>query len=101
MPADDWALIKHLHFQMAVFRAIENGVSMVRATSAGVSGAVDAQGRTVALVDHFAPGARVLVAQVPVARAPTPYARMGDLFAWVCIAGLAVAVGWAILRAGR
>jgi apolipoprotein N-acyltransferase len=101
VPANDWALIKHLHFEMAVFRAIENGVSMVRATSAGVSGAVDAHGRTVALVDHFSPGARILVAQVPVAHAPTLYARMGDLFAWVCIAGLAATVGWVILRAER
>jgi apolipoprotein N-acyltransferase len=101
VPANDWALIKHLHFQMAVFRAIENGVSMVRATSAGVSGVVDAQGRTVALVDHFSPGAQTLIAQVPIAHAPTPYARTGDLFAWACIASLVVAVGWAILRAGR
>jgi apolipoprotein N-acyltransferase len=99
VPANDWAAIKHLHFQMAVFRAIENGVSMVRATSAGVSGVVDPQGRTMALTDHFAPGVRILVAQVPIKRVPTIYSCVGDLFAWSCIAGLLVAAGWAILRA--
>jgi apolipoprotein N-acyltransferase len=99
VPANDWALIKHLHFRMAVFRAIENGVSMVRATSSGVSGAVDPWGRTVALSDHFSPGVRVLIAQVPVAHAPTLYARVGNLFAWCCIVSLVIMAAWTILRA--
>jgi apolipoprotein N-acyltransferase len=46
-PASDLKTIKHLHFQMAVFRAVENGVSMVRATKSGLSGAVDAFGQHV------------------------------------------------------
>jgi apolipoprotein N-acyltransferase len=99
VPANDWALIKHLHFRMAVFRAVENGVSMVRATSSGVSGVVDPWGRTVALSDHFSPGVRVLIAQVPVAHAPTLYARVGNLFAWCCIVSLVIMAAWTILRA--
>jgi hypothetical protein len=31
-----------------------------------------------------------MVAQVPVTRVPTWYARAGDLFAWACVAGLAL-----------
>jgi apolipoprotein N-acyltransferase len=74
-------------------------VSMVRATSGGLSGAVDPWGRTVALSDHFVPGVRVLVAQVPVAHAPTLYARFGDVFAWFCLGSLLIMAAWAILRA--
>lgn len=88
VPANDWEKIKDVHFRMAVFRAVENGVSLVRATKSGVSGAVDPYGRLLAATDHFSPDARAMVAQVPVARVPTFYARFGDLFAWLCILAL-------------
>ena len=95
-PASDWKTIKHLHFQMAVFRAVENGVSMVRATKSGLSGAVDAFGRTLAVTDHFSPGAQIMIVQVPLRHVSTIYARVGDLFAWLCVASLLIMIAVAL-----
>jgi apolipoprotein N-acyltransferase len=95
-PANDWEVIKHLHFRMAIFRAIENGTSMVRATKSGLSGAVDAFGRTLALTDHFSPGARIIITQVPLTHVSTIYTRVGDLFAWLCIASLLIMIAVAL-----
>jgi apolipoprotein N-acyltransferase len=87
VPANDWKEIKTLHHQMAVFRAIENGTPMLRASSA-FSGAVDAFGRVLAVADHFAPEVRTMVAYVPLRRARTAYTAVGDLFSWLSITGL-------------
>jgi apolipoprotein N-acyltransferase len=95
LPANDWEAIKESHFEMAVFRAIENGVPMVRAGSSGLSGAFDAWGRVLSVTDHFS-GARTMVAQVPVGAVRTLYPRIGDLFAWLCIAGVAIAIARAV-----
>jgi apolipoprotein N-acyltransferase len=99
-PANDWEVIKDLHFRMAIFRAIENGTSMVRATKSGLSGAVDAFGHTLALTDHFLPGARIMIAQVPLTHVSTVYTRVGDLFAWSCIASFMIMIA-VILRVVR
>jgi apolipoprotein N-acyltransferase len=90
VPASDWAIIKHLHHAQAVFRAIENGAALVRATRWGLSAAVDPLGRTLALMDDsLAGGEAAMVAYVPMAGVRTLYARLGDLFAWACAAALA------------
>src|SRR4029079_15007546 len=39
--ANEWKDIKDIHPQMAAFRAIENGVSLVRPAASGISSAVD------------------------------------------------------------
>jgi len=88
LPVNEWRAIKDQHFQMHVFRAIENGMPIVRAAATGLSAAIDPWGRVLAVADHFAPGDPTMVAQVPIGRVPTLYARVGDLFAWLCIAGL-------------
>jgi apolipoprotein N-acyltransferase len=90
-PANDWEAIKRSHFEMVAFRAIENGTPIVRATSAGVSGVFDAYGRVLASTDHFS-GARTMIAHVPIGHVPTVYSRIGDLFAWLCVAGLGLSV---------
>ena len=83
---------------MAAVRAIENGVSLLRATASGVSSAVDPYGRVLASTDHFAAGADDLVAWVPVQRVPTLYARFGDLFAWSSVSALALMILWRVIR---
>jgi apolipoprotein N-acyltransferase len=93
LPANDWKELKSLHFEMASFRAIENGMSLVRATSSGLSGTFDPWGRLLSVADYFAPGDRTMTAQVPIGRVPTFYAITGDLFAWLCVAGLLVTLG--------
>lgn len=97
VPASDWEAIKQVHHAMAVFRAIENGTSMVRATRWGVSTAVDPLGRTLAILDDFVAAQGTMVAQVPTLGTPTIYAQIGDLFAWLCAAGLLGTFIWVLL----
>ena len=89
-PSNDWKAIDPWHTQMASFRAIEQGVNLVRQTSLGLSAAFDYQGCPLATMDHYLATERVLVSQVPTRGVRTPYSRFGDWFAWVSLAGLAV-----------
>jgi apolipoprotein N-acyltransferase len=93
VPSNDWREIDPWHSHMARFRAIEQGFNMVRHTSSGLSIATDYQGRVLASMDHFVTDHRAMVAYVPTRGVRTLYSRIGDLFAWICIAGLIAAVG--------
>ena len=71
------------HLNIASYRAIEEGLPMVRATPTGVSAVIDAYGR-------IEPGARlgqgamgVIDAALPPALAPTPFSRWGEIFFWL------------------
>lgn len=65
------------HFAMARFRAIEQGLPLVRAAGTGISAIVDPYGRVTARLDLGQRG--VLQGQVPVAAAPTRFSRNGSL----------------------
>jgi apolipoprotein N-acyltransferase len=78
VPADDWREIAPRHSYMAAFRAVEQGFTLVRSTSNGLSLAIDRYGRVQAAQDYFA-GARVMHTNVPCHGAPTIYARTGDV----------------------
>jgi apolipoprotein N-acyltransferase len=82
---------------MAVFRAIENGVSIVRQADNGLSMATDPHGRVLAQVDHFTSSERVMVAQVPTQGVSTLYPVVGDMFGWLSIVGVGVLVGWTVI----
>ena len=92
LPVNDWATIKELHFQMHAFRAVETGMPLVRAAASGLSGAFDPWGRVLGVSDYFAPGDRTLTVQVPFGGIRTVYGRIGDVFAWLCVAGLVIAL---------
>lgn len=99
VPASDWQAITHLHQLMAEFRAIENGAAMFRIARWGGAGAVDSYGRQLASMDDSTAADNVMVAQVPAsAGIRTIYARVGDLFAWLCVTGLLGCIGWAAMR---
>lgn len=100
VPASDWKAITQLHQLMAEFRAVENGVAMFRITRWGGSGAVDTYGHRLAAMDDFTAQDNVMVAQIPVsAGVRTIYARIGDIFAWCCVAGLLASITWRVFRA--
>ncbi len=98
-PASDWPAIGRIHHAMASFRAVENGFSLVRAARWGVSGVVDPYGRILALTDHRSPRADAAVAFARRDGLHTIYARVGDAFAWLCVATTGAAVAWALLGA--
>ncbi|MGB7538665.1 MAG: nitrilase-related carbon-nitrogen hydrolase [Anaerolineales bacterium] len=89
------------HSQMAPYRGIENGVSIFRLVSQGISQAFDPYGRTIGSMDATRANERVLVVQLPNHRVPTVYSLVGDLFGWLTVAGFVVMVVWAILRGRR
>ena len=85
---DAWfehSLEPEIHFRNAVFRAVENRAWLLRATSTGVTCAVDPFGRVERLTDS-ATGSSVsfpgfMTATLPIPRdlAPTFYTRHGDI----------------------
>ena len=88
------------HLNMASYRAIEEGLPIVRATPTGVSAVIDAFGRVL-------PGARlglgafgVIDARLPPALAPTLYVRWNDsLFALMVLASVGAAAFNRVKRA--
>jgi apolipoprotein N-acyltransferase len=72
------------HFDQASARAIELGRYLVRAANTGISGVVDPYGRVVARRGLFETG--ILVQDVELLETCTLYCRIGDSFAWACLA---------------
>ena len=87
-PSSDWRAIDPWHTQMASMRAIEQGVNLIRQTSRGLSAAYDYQGRRLAAMDHFQSADYAMISQIPTKGVRTIYSRLGDWFAWACLAGL-------------
>lgn len=99
--ANNWEGIKELHAQNAIFRAVENGYSVVRQANRGLSVAYDHQGRTLAASDYFDTKRQTMVAYVPTEGTRTVYSSVGDLFAWICIGATVALAGRAAVRINR
>jgi hypothetical protein len=82
-----------VHTQKATLRAIENGYSLVRQDTGGRAQVVDFQGHVLAASDDFTTDQQTMVAYVPTRGERTIYALVGDVFAWLSIAALAVLIG--------
>ena len=82
------------HLANAVFRAVENGLPLVRCSNNGVTGWIDEHGRMRETLrdqagSEYAAG--VLTVEIPLRAAtekpaPTFYQRHGNWFAWSCVA---------------
>ena len=82
---------------VAIFRAIENGYSMVKATGNGVSIITDYQGRVLGQ-QNYGDGGGVMLATIPTHGVVTIYSRIGDTFAYLSAAGLIFLAAWAFVR---
>jgi apolipoprotein N-acyltransferase len=95
------------HAANAVFRAVENGVPLVRCANNGITCWVTPQGqmRDAYLPGTDAYGAGYRLVQVPrlggKKREPTFYRRHGDVFGWGCVAWSALVAGRTFLRRRR
>lgn len=98
VPAADWRAIDPMHTRMAVFRAVENGVSLVRQTAEGLSLATDPTGTTLAALDHFTADRLQMVAEVPARGVKTLYSLVGDLAAWLSLAVLCLLIAQAVRK---
>jgi apolipoprotein N-acyltransferase len=95
---DGWfhAQEKHQHFQLLVFRCIENRLPLARSSNTGISGFIDSTGRVGMVLATNVAGAATNTLELD--DRVTFYTRHGDVFAWSCL--LAMGVGIAI-RAAR
>ena len=84
------------HLDQARFRAVEQGLPMIRAANTGVSAVIDARGEVVASLALGEAG--YLDVAVPAGLAPTFYARFGD---WPAILVMIVALGGLFARRSR
>jgi apolipoprotein N-acyltransferase len=101
VPAWDFGIDGWLHSRMAVMRGVENGFAIARAARSGRLTLSDDRGRVVAEASSERHDAE-LVGDLPLRRTHTPYARWGNWFAWLDLAGLAalLALAWRPARAG-
>jgi apolipoprotein N-acyltransferase len=98
IPSFDWLTIDPIHSQMAVFRAIENGMSLVCQVNEGRSMAVDPYGRILAQTDFFGASDPTMVAQVPTVHVPTLYTAFGRWLDRLAPIGFLLVVALAVLR---
>ena len=82
------------HMQSSIFRAVENGVPVIRSANTGVSGFISAEGRVLNLLRN-AKGESLFTAgeltfELPMAQHKTFYRRGGFLFPYFCILVLCV-----------
>jgi apolipoprotein N-acyltransferase len=100
-PALEMREIDPMHAHVAVYRAIENGVTVVRQATSGLSIVADPYGRVVASMDHFNTTDRVMVAAVPIQQTFTLYSYTPDLFGWLAVVGFTSLVIWSIVQSLR
>jgi apolipoprotein N-acyltransferase len=97
VPSSDWDSAADWHAQQAPFRAIENGVALVRPARQGISLATDGQGRLLGhKADYFVSDEQTLVTSVPTQGSDTVYAVVGDMFAYASGVGLVILAGSAL-----
>ena len=95
-PSNDWEEVRHVHADMAMLRAVEQGFNLVRPTKDGVALVSDPYGRVLEQLETVERGRDfVLVADVPTEGVRTLYSRIGDLFAQIACIGLALSlIAW-------
>lgn len=99
VPASDWQPVAEMHSRMATFRAIENGMALVRPTRQGTSLAVDHQGRLLGYkADYFVGDDQTMVVNLPIRGASTLYGAIGDSFAYLAVACFIALAAIALLR---
>jgi len=83
---------------MFIYRAIENGFSMVRPTGKGISLITDYEGRVLDSQYYFFDKSGIMITTIPTRGVRTIYSRIGDVFAYLSVAGLVLLAGWALIR---
>ena len=79
----DWYSISPYHSKIGIIRSIENGVSMLKTVSYGLSVAADAYGNMIATDDFFEDDQHILIAEIPVFKTKTFYSYAGDFLIYI------------------
>lgn len=87
-PSADWPEIAYKHYTHAVFRAVENGVSIVKSEWAYDSAFIDPYGRILEKSINKDGVRKVLVTDIPLGTGKTPQVFLGDYVGWLSLAGM-------------
>lgn len=79
-----------LHLMMSRLRAIENRRYVVRAAATGISAIIDPHGRILDELGIFKQG--IVSGRIQPMNIKTPYTRLGDYFAYICLGVVAAAL---------
>lgn len=88
-PSSDWRGIAEKQNVHLVFRAIETRTGIVNAEKAFDSAIVDPYGRILKQTSSLEPTQAILVADLPLGTADSPYLVLGDWLGWVALIGMA------------
>ncbi len=87
------------HLSLCVFRAVESRRSFIRAANTGISGFIDPTGRIEAPTGLFVDA--VASHKISALTHQSIYTRIGDVFAWLCLAATALAIAFQTIRSRR
>lgn len=85
LPSGDWYAIAPFHTYMAVYRGVENGCSVFREVSNGLSVATDYRGKATGSCDWFRDGRSLWLTDLPVGHVNTIYHQIGDVLPYACL----------------
>jgi apolipoprotein N-acyltransferase len=85
VPSSDWRGIDPVHSEMAAFRSVEQGHSVLRSTRFGLSAAITPYGEMVSQMSSFDDNDKIMYSQLPIKGITTLYSIIQDSFVYLCI----------------
>jgi apolipoprotein N-acyltransferase len=85
VPSSDWRGIDPVHTEMAAFRAVEQGHSILRSTRFGLSAAITPYSEMTAQMTSFNTNDKIMYAHLPAKGVTTLYSIIHDTFVYLCI----------------
>ncbi|MCF8381963.1 MAG: hypothetical protein K9H49_20515 [Bacteroidales bacterium] len=93
VPAYDWKEVTPYHSNMAVFSAIQFGISIVRSNGKGIVAFIDYQGNTIAQMNTFISDRHINYADVPIKSIKTVYSKIGNMIVYLSMLFLLIIIG--------
>ncbi|HEY8949909.1 MAG TPA: nitrilase-related carbon-nitrogen hydrolase [Rhizomicrobium sp.] len=97
-PAWDFDKDRIYHARPALLRGVEEGFALARSAKQGLLTLTDANGRMIAMKRSEDAGMVTLVGDLPRGPGVTLYQRIGDIFAWLCVALSLGLLGYSFVR---
>ena len=85
VPSSDWRGIDPVHTQMALFRGVEQGHSILRSTRLGLSAAITPYGEMSSQMSSFDNNNKIMHGHLPTKGITTLYSIIHDSFVYLCI----------------
>jgi apolipoprotein N-acyltransferase len=76
-PTEDWTTVKIAHLQAVRARTIEGNYGIARGCVGGITAIISPRGEMLTKLDHYKSGSGFIIADVPIRKAKTLFARFG------------------------